>query len=122
MRGRVSKLLGKRRLVTGYESEDLLRDLRVRTSDVLRGEPIIFELDGRQLSAYEGESIAAAAISAGIRTLRLAPRTNEPRGVYCGMGVCFDCLVIIDGMPNQRACMTEVSPGMRVQRQSGWDG
>ena len=46
--------------------------------------------------------------------------TGEPRGIFCGMGVCFDCLVVVDGIPNTRACVTWAREGMVVARQDGW--
>ena len=53
----------------------------------------------------------------------VATRTTvnaAPRGIFCGIGVCFDCLVVVDGVPNTRACMTWVRNGMVVSRQDGW--
>lgn len=72
-------------------------------------------VNGRTLEAREGESVAAALLAAGIRTLRMTPRRGEPRGLFCGIGQCYDCLVEIDGEPGQRACMTRVRPGMRIR-------
>ena len=73
--------------------------------------------DGRPIAAFVGESLAAALTAAGI--LRLGCTQNgRSRGVFCGMGVCFDCLVTVDGRPGQRACMTKVAPGMRVAPQA----
>lgn len=92
------------------------RCLRTRDGDVSRGAPLTFSLDGDDVVAYAGESIAAAALAHGVRTLR-THRNGEPRGVYCGMGVCFDCLVTVNGSPNQRACVTPVQSGMRVTTQ-----
>jgi predicted molibdopterin-dependent oxidoreductase YjgC len=83
-----------------------------------RGAPLSLTLDGRAVTAYEGETVAAVLFVEGL----LATRTTSggaPRGVYCGMGVCFDCLVVVDGRPNTRACMTLVEPGMRISRQDG---
>jgi NADPH-dependent 2,4-dienoyl-CoA reductase/sulfur reductase-like enzyme len=74
-----------------------------------------FECDGRRLDAPAGHTVAAALMAAGIRAFRRTMR-DEPRGVFCGMGVCFDCLVTIDGVPHQRACMTELRAGMRIAR------
>jgi sarcosine oxidase subunit alpha len=53
--------------------------------------------------------------AAGIRGLRKTAKTGEPRGIFCGMGVCYDCLVTIDGVPNQRACMTLVEDRMEIR-------
>lgn len=72
-------------------------------------------VNGHALAAREGESVAAALLAAGVRTLRMTPRRDEPRGLFCGIGQCYDCLVEIDGEPGQRACMTRVRPGMRIR-------
>ena len=76
---------------------------------------IVFE--ERPIAAFEGETVAAALTAAGVRVLRTTDR-GEPRGIFCGMGVCFDCLVRIDGRGSQRACMTKVAPGMRIRAES----
>ena len=86
------------------------------TAGVTRGEPLGFWFEGRELLAYPGESVAAALLAAGVRTFRRSVG-GEPRGYYCGMGVCYECRVRIDGRANQRACMTAVQPGMRVEVQ-----
>ena len=75
------------------------------------------EVDGRLILAEAGQTVAAALIGAGIAVFRHTP-TGAPRGVFCGMGVCFDCLVTVDGLAEQRACMTPVQRGMRVQTRS----
>jgi predicted molibdopterin-dependent oxidoreductase YjgC len=75
-------------------------------------------VDDREVMAHAGESIAAACFAAGIRVLRWTAG-GEPRGYFCGMGVCQDCLVTVDGMPNVRACMTMVREGVRVTTQHG---
>ena len=85
---------------------------------VRRAPPIEISFEGRPVAAFGGETVAAALTAADIRRLRTDDR-GEPRGVFCGMGVCFDCLVRIDGRPNQRACMTKVAPGMRVEPERG---
>lgn len=71
------------------------------------------------IEAREGDSIAAALLAAGIRVLRETPTIGQPRGLYCGMGVCFDCVVSIDGVPNQRACVVPARPGAVVRAQQG---
>ncbi len=84
-----------------------------------RGPRVEILLDGRAVEAHEGETVAAVLLAEGeIRTRRTVK--GEPRGVFCGMGVCFDCLVVVDGVPNTRACMTWVRDGMEVSRQDGW--
>lgn len=84
-----------------------------------RGRVISIELDGEAVETHEGETVAAVLLALGDASTR---RTvgGETRGIYCGMGVCFDCLVVVDGVPNTRACMTWVRDGLRVQRQDGW--
>ena len=77
------------------------------------GAPVRFRFDGTEIEALTGETIAAALAAADIVTVRQA-RSGAPRGPFCGMGVCFDCLVTVDGRPNQRACLTKVAAGMEV--------
>ncbi len=86
------------------------------TDGVTRGEPMTFRFEERELAAYPGETVAGALLAAGVRTFRHSV-DGQPRGYYCGMGVCFECRVRIDGRANQRACMTPVQPGMQVQAQ-----
>lgn len=84
-----------------------------------RGAAVTLALDGRTVTAHEGESVAALLLAEGHVATRLTP-AGEPRGIYCGIGVCFDCLVVVDGVPNTRACVTWVREGMDVRRQDGW--
>lgn len=81
--------------------------------------PISFQFEGRQLAAAEGETLAAALLLSGISTFRNTVTSGTPRGPYCMMGVCFECLVEIDGRPNQQACMVVVRDGMNVRLQNG---
>ena len=83
-----------------------------------RGARLSLTLDGRAVNAYEGETVAAVLLAEGHIATRKT-RSGSPRGVYCGMGVCFDCLVVVDGVPNTRACVTWVREGMDVTRQDG---
>ena len=80
-----------------------------------------FTFDGEKIDAITGQSVAAALLAANQRTLRKTRFNNNERGVFCGIGVCFDCLVVIDGITNQRACLIEAKPGMKVQTQVGSD-
>src|SRR5690348_17082977 len=77
------------------------------------GRPITIQFDGRPIPALEGETIAAALSAAGIVAFRHTP-SGAPRGLHCGMGACFDCVVSVDGRIGQRACMTKVADGMVV--------
>lgn len=80
---------------------------------LVRGRRLTIHVDGRPLPAFEGETVAAALIAAGIGTLRHTDG-GQARGVFCAMGVCFDCLVTVDGVESTRACMTWVGEGMEV--------
>ncbi|GLY75462.1 (2Fe-2S)-binding protein [Actinoallomurus iriomotensis] len=83
-----------------------------------RGPAVTVTVDGRPVTAYLGESVAAALMAAGGLDTRTT-RGGERRGLFCGMGVCFDCLVIVDGVPGTRACVTWVREGMDIARQDG---
>jgi predicted molibdopterin-dependent oxidoreductase YjgC len=82
--------------------------------EVQKGKVVKISVDGNLIDSFEGETIAAALFSAGIRTFRLSPKHKEPRSLFCGMGVCFECLVTVDG-DVVRACVTPVVDGMRVE-------
>ncbi len=88
-----------------------------RLEGVQRDQRLKFFLNGQELYAYQGESVAAALLAEGQTVLRYTPRHGEPRGLFCGMGVCFDCVMTIDGRPNQQACLTLVNEGMRIEIQ-----
>jgi predicted molibdopterin-dependent oxidoreductase YjgC len=83
--------------------------------EVHRGKPVKITVDGNLIEAYEGETVAAVLLSAGIFTFRLSPKNKEPRSIYCGMGICYECLVTIDRVHAVRACMTPVADGMQVE-------
>jgi D-hydroxyproline dehydrogenase subunit gamma len=92
---------------------------RLPLGDALeRGPQVTVTIDGRPTIAYLGETVAAVLFAErGARTRTTVG--GAPRGVFCGMGVCFDCLVVVDDVPNTRACMTWVRDGMRVELQEG---
>jgi predicted molibdopterin-dependent oxidoreductase YjgC len=81
-------------------------------------ETVQFIFDDTPIVARAGQSVAAALIAAGERCLRIDEAGN-PKGVLCGIGVCWECRCSIDGVTNTRACMTAVKPGMVVRRQVG---
>lgn len=83
-----------------------------------RGAVARVTVDGRPVEAYASETVAAALLAGNVDTFRHT-QDGAPRAVFCGMGVCFDCLVVIDGVPNQRACMTRVRDGMVINTQDG---
>lgn len=93
--------------------------LRISDGAVSRGVAVEIVVDGFPVLAFEGESVAAALLAAGRRALRITARQGEPRGIYCGIGVCFDCVMTIDGRPNVRTCQTAVRAGMRIESQKG---
>jgi aerobic-type carbon monoxide dehydrogenase small subunit (CoxS/CutS family) len=91
-----------------------------RVAGIARGDAFELRVDGEPVAAYPGETIAAALMAAGGRALRRTAGRGEPRGVYCAMGVCGECVMVVDGEPGVRACVTLAAPGMVVQRQRGW--
>lgn len=93
-------------------------DLRIR-KDVERGERFEIEVDGERVEAYEGETVGAVLFAIGKRTTNYTPKKDEPRGLCCGIGLCYGCTMVIDGVPNTRACQTVARPGTRVETQKG---
>ena len=83
------------------------------------GPTIAISVDGRPVTCRAGVTIAAALIGAGEIAWRSTRRTGARRGLFCGIGVCFDCLVMVDGVPNTRACMTWVREGMQIRHMDG---
>lgn len=83
------------------------------TKNVERGQTVRVTVNGESVVAYPGETIAAALLAAGRRTFRHTAPGGHPRGIFCGIGMCFDCLVTVDGM-QIRACITPVRDGMQV--------
>lgn len=75
--------------------------------------------DGRPLQVPAGRSVAAALLLAGVQHFRRSAVSGEPRAPYCMMGVCFECLVEIDGVPSRQACLVPVREGMQVRAQDG---
>jgi predicted molibdopterin-dependent oxidoreductase YjgC len=75
---------------------------------------VTFWVDGEPFTARAGQSLGAALLAQGRRVLRVTRREGRPRGMYCAMGACFDCIVTIDGRAGIRACMVRVAPDMRV--------
>lgn len=87
--------------------------------DRIPGEQITIFFDGRPVQAEEGQMVAAALLNAGYDQFRLTRKEGRPRGIFCGIGRCTDCMMIIDGRPNTRSCVTRVHDGMRVETQHG---
>jgi len=76
-------------------------------------------LNGQKIMVPQGTSVAAMALSHGMRTTQTTPVSGSNRAPFCMMGVCYDCLVIINGKANQRACVCYVEKGMQVETQQG---
>ncbi len=76
-------------------------------------------VEGRDIRVPEGASAAAAVLLAGLPAIRETSVGGKPRAPYCMMGVCFDCLAEIDGVPNRQSCMVAVKSGMAIRRQHG---
>ena len=84
-----------------------------------RGEKAVFSFNGQQIEAYTNETIAAALHAAGIRELAKSPNLHRPRGLFCAIGNCSYCLMVVDGEPNIRVCVVKVRHGMKVETQQG---
>ena len=79
-----------------------------------RGEPVTLLVNGQPVRAFRGQTIAAALLAAGRRTLRHTRHAGKPRGLFCAMGVCYDCVVTVNGESGVRSCMKRVEEGMQV--------
>ncbi len=86
----------------------------IRIDSLQRGRKIVFFVNGKSTTAHMGETIHAALIAAGYYQLRKS-KTHQPRGVFCGMGVCYECLITVNNKSTQRACATAVEEGMKVE-------
>lgn len=82
-------------------------------------ESTTFSFDGRPIDFVDGWTIGAALTAAGIRSWRTTRVTGKPRGLFCGIGVCFDCLITVDGRPSMRACLTPARAGAVATTQFG---
>jgi len=107
--------------VSGREKPEI--GLRVRWHPVLgdmdKGREVFIFVDGRRIPAREGEPLAAALFAAGIRRTRYSRKRGEPRGPFCMVGRCTECLMTVDGVGNVRTCVTPVREGMRVETPGG---
>jgi aerobic-type carbon monoxide dehydrogenase small subunit (CoxS/CutS family) len=77
-----------------------------------------FTFNGKSITCEKGQSIAAALIAADNRELRTTRFGNEPRSIFCGIGVCYDCVVVVNGVANQRSCLIEATDEMNVESTS----
>jgi predicted molibdopterin-dependent oxidoreductase YjgC len=88
------------------------------TSDA-KAKMVEIEVDGRKFSAREGEPVLSALLANGIRINRYTAKRHEPRGLFCGIGQCTDCAMVVNGHPNVRTCITPVEAGMVIKTQNG---
>ena len=84
-----------------------------------RGEKVVFFFNGREMEGYTNESIAGALHAAGVRELSQSSELHRPRGLFCAIGNCSSCFMVVDGQPNIRICVEKVKPGIRVESQRG---
>jgi predicted molibdopterin-dependent oxidoreductase YjgC len=83
------------------------------------GDKVVITVDGRSVEVRAGDTVAAALFAAGIDHCRTTPVSGARRAPYCMMGVCFECLVTIDGVGNRQGCLVPVRAGMVVESQRG---
>lgn len=84
-----------------------------------KGKLVHFTYDGQKLQGYKGEPTAAALKAAGIMIHRYTKKEHTPRGVFCAIGRCTDCVMVVDGVLNVRTCVTPLKEGMKIQTQYG---
>lgn len=84
-----------------------------------KGKKVTFTYNDRQVEGYEGEPIAAALKAGGLMVHRYTKKEHKPRGIFCAIGRCTDCVMVVDGKPNIRTCVTPLKEGMKVQTQYG---
>lgn len=86
---------------------------------IRRGAQFSIQVDGAPIVAFSGETVATALLAGGRLALRHTEKSKQPRGIFCGMGICFECLMTVNGVPNVRTCITPAEPGMIVTTQHG---
>jgi predicted molibdopterin-dependent oxidoreductase YjgC len=84
-----------------------------------RGKTVTVTIEGEEVQVPEGETVAAAVLAQNLGYTRTTPLSGAPRAPLCMMGVCFECLMDIDGVPNRQACQVLVAEGMTICRQRG---
>jgi predicted molibdopterin-dependent oxidoreductase YjgC len=97
--------------------------MRIQEHPILKtfqkGRLVKFKFDGKTLEGFEGEPIAAALKANGVMIHRYTSKNHEPRGIFCAIGRCTDCVMVVDGKPNVRTCITLLKEGMTVETQHG---
>ncbi len=97
--------------------------MRIKRHPILgedtRKQDLVITVNNRKIPAIKGEPIAAAILAAGIRQFRKTAKKGSPRGVFCAIGRCTDCIMTVNGQPNVRTCITPVADGMSIETQKG---
>jgi predicted molibdopterin-dependent oxidoreductase YjgC len=108
--------------VTG-RGETQMEENRIAHHPILgeyeKGRLVEFTYDGKKMNGYEGEPIAAALLAAGVKIHRYTLKRSKPRGIFCAIGRCNDCVMVVNGQINVRTCVTPLEEGMVVQTQHG---
>jgi sarcosine oxidase subunit alpha len=94
-----------------------MADLRI--TNIKRNRPVKIRVNGKEILAYRGETLLAALMASGYKFFRKSSLKEEPRGALCGMGVCYECLVTLNGLTGVRACMVEVEENMEIEIDDG---
>ena len=98
-------------------------DIRIEEHPILgvqgKGKLVKFTYDGKEYEGCEGEPIAAALKACGIMIHRYTKKEHRPRGIFCAIGRCTDCVMVVDGVPNVRTCVTPLKEGMEIKTQYG---
>lgn len=87
--------------------------------NIEKGRRVSFSYDGKEIYGYEGEPVAVALKAAGVTVHRYTKKGHSPRGIFCAIGRCTDCVMVVDGIPNIRTCITPLKEGMDVRTQYG---
>jgi len=98
-------------------------NLRIENHPILgeyiKGKEVKIIFNGKIITAYRGEMIATSLIASGVKVFRYTTKKNMPRGLFCAIGRCTDCVMEVNGKPNTRTCITPVEDGMIINTQIG---
>jgi predicted molibdopterin-dependent oxidoreductase YjgC len=104
------------------EQQGMPEQLRIQKHPILEfesglGKVVHITVNGKRIPAFEGEPIAAALVANGIKVFRRTPKLKNPRGLFCAIGRCTDCVMNVNGIPSVRTCVTPVEDGMIIKNQ-----
>jgi len=98
-------------------------EMRIREHQILNAldesKTVKIFFENKPITALENEPIASALINAGIKVFRKTHKERQSRSIFCGIGRCTDCVMIVNGNPNVRTCVTRVEEGMTIEQQVG---